>query len=419
MLLTIIIRFDKKKILIGTCASFFTLSIKTPTVSKKEFLQLLDKYLAGKASLDEEELLVRIYESHQHEWDSDELAAINSLEDKLFERIESAIDLPEEPLTPQIRYLPVRRFLVAASVILSIASGLLFLLKSQHTTLIANKKSILKNDFKPGGNNAYLVLSNGKKVILNQAKAGVLALQGQNAVIKQNDGKILYSKNNISAALKDSIPFNKIVVPVGGQYSVTLSDGTNVWLNSSSSLEYPVQFSGKERKIKLTGEAYFEVAKNKSMPFIVNVNEKMNVKVLGTHFNIMAYDDENKISTTLLEGSVKIEDQGNPANNTFIIPGQQANLLNSGKIKIEQADVDEVIAWKEGQFLFNNEDIHSIMRKLSRWYDVQVVFSKDMKNKSFDGSISRYKNISEVLKLMELTKSIHFKFEERRILVMP
>ncbi|HMI64109.1 MAG TPA: FecR domain-containing protein, partial [Puia sp.] len=220
-------------------------------------------------------------------------------------------------------------------------------------------------------------------------------------------------------AAENLLSYNKIVVPVGGQYRVTLPDGTNVWLNAASSLEYPVEFSGDRRQVTLTGEAYFEVVKNAEMPFIVNVNRKMNVNVLGTNFNIMAYEDEDRISTTLLEGSVKVVDLANPANAKILRPGQQADWSDSTKIKVVAAEAEEAIAWKDGQFLFVNEDIHSIMRKLARWYDIKVEYSESMKNKSFDGSISRNRNISEVLKLMELTKSVHFTFGEREIIVMP
>jgi len=398
-------------------------------MSKKEFLKLLDKYLAGEASFEEEKLLFKVYQSFQdkQEWDTNELGAIDLLEDKLFEKLKHTINQPdqsvnqskEHPAHP-IRHLFIWKFIVAASVAIIITVSIKYAFKPYSvTTELAYKKPVLKNDFKAGGNNAYLILSNGKMVHLNNAKIGLLAQQGRSAVIKRSDGQIAYNPNITGAMPGDTIPVNKIIVPVAGQFHVTLPDGTNVWLNSVSSLEYPVQFSGKERQVKLTGEAYFEVAKNKNMPFVVNVNNKMNVKVLGTHFNITAYNDENKISTTLLEGSVKIENFSNPSSNRYLIPGQQAELFNNGRIKLGEADVDEALAWKEGQFLFNNENIHSIMRKLSRWYNVDVVYSNNMEDKNFDGTISKYKNISAVLKLMELTKSVHFKFEGRRIIVMP
>ncbi|MDO6429597.1 DUF4974 domain-containing protein [Flavitalea sp. BT771] len=396
-------------------------------MNKREFIQLLDKYLAGTASPEEEALLLRIYESYQdhQEWDSHELEAIHSLEDKLFEKIELAIRQPEGSPVPEIRVarrlrlLPLRRILTAACVILLVGIGLIFLIRPRHTEPVVAKAPAPNKDFSPGGNNAYLILSDGQKLALNQAKIGVLARQGGHEVIKKDDGQIVYSRNASAVPAESSISLNKIVVPVGGQYKVMLPDGTNVWLNAASSLEYPIEFTGDQRQVRLTGEAYFEVAKNRVLPFVVNVNGKMDVKVLGTHFNIMAYGDEDRISTTLLEGSVKVVDRANPANEKVLTPGQQADWSDHEKIKVMAAEGEEAIAWKEGQFLFVNEDIHSIMRKLARWYDIEVVYSRSMKNKSFDGSISRNRNISEVLKLMELTKSVHFVFDERKIVVMP
>jgi len=394
-------------------------------VNRSEFIQLLDKYLAGSASPEEEDLLLRMYESFQdnQEWESHELEAINSLEDKLFEKIRLAMQpsnegqIPEVPVTSRVR--PLRKILIAASVILLVGIGLLFFLKPRHTAMVADKGPALKKDFGPGGNNAYLILSNGEKLALNQAKIGLLARQGTHEVIKKDDGQIVYSPNTSNAPAEGLLLVNKIVVPVGGQYKVKLPDGTNVWLNAASSLEYPVEFAGNRRQVTLTGEAYFEVVKNAEMPFIVNVNGKMNVNVLGTNFNIMAYEDEDMISTTLLEGSVKVADPANPANAKVLTPGQQADWSENAKIKVMAVEGEEAIAWKDGQFLFVNEDIHSIMRKLARWYDIKVEYSKSTKNKSFDGSISRNRNISEVLKLMELTKSVHFTFGEREIIVMP
>ena len=394
-------------------------------MNKSEFIQLLDKYLAGSASPEDEDLLLRMYESFQdnQEWDSHELEAINSLEDKLFEKIRLGMhasqesDLSEGVVAARVR--PLRKILIAASVILLAGLGLLFLLKPRQAATVADKGPALKKDFSPGGNNAYLILSNGEKLVLNQAKIGLLARQGTHEVIKKDDGQIVYSPNNSSAPAEGLLLVNKIVIPVGGQYKVKLPDGTNVWLNAASSLEYPVEFAGNRRQVTLTGEAYFEVVKNAKMPFIVNVNGKMNVNVLGTNFNIMAYEDEDRISTTLLEGSVKVTDPANPANSKVLTPGQQADWSENEKIRVTAVEGEEAIAWKDGQFLFVNEDIHSIMRKLARWYDIKVEYSKSMKNKSFDGSISRNKNISEVLKLMELTKSVHFTFGERKIIVMP
>lgn len=399
-------------------------------MNKREFIQLLDKYLAGSASREEEELLLKVYESYQdkQEWNSHELEMIDALEDKLFEKIRLAMHSAGEPepavhwperMPVGVKHFSMRRVLIAASVILLAGLGSLFLLKPRPSAVPLASSETPKQDFSPGGNNAYLILANGQKLALNQAKPGLLAQQGNHAVIKKDDGQIVYRPVTSDTPMTRSLALNKIVVPMGGQYKVTLPDGTRVWLNAASSLEYPVEFTGGKRQIKLTGEAYFEVAKNTAMPFVVNVNDKMDVNVLGTHFNIMAYDDEEKIATTLLEGAVKVVDRTRPVNAKVLAPGQQASRSDDGKINVQDVDTDEATAWKDGQFLFVNEDIHSIMRKLARWYDIKVEYSKSMKNKSFDGSISRNRNISEVLKLMELTKSVHFTYGDRKITVMP
>lgn len=186
-------------------------------------------------------------------------------------------------------------------------------------------------------------------------------------------------------------------------------------MNAASSLQFPTAFTGTERRVELTGEAYFEVAKNIEKPFIVNADH-LSVKVLGTHFNITAYRDGSKLTTTLLEGSVRVDDG---QNDVLIKPGQEASLeRNKKSFKVTEVDVQEAIAWKEGIFVFNDENIESIMRKLSRWYDIDVQFETDLKNKDFSGTISRFKNIEEVLEMLQLTGSVHFKIEGRKIHVL-
>ncbi|MDO8994551.1 MAG: DUF4974 domain-containing protein, partial [Daejeonella sp.] len=211
--------------------------------------------------------------------------------------------------------------------------------------------------------------------------------------------------------------YNTLSTPMGGQYQLSLPDGSRVWLNSGSSIRFPTAFIGKERIIELKGEAFFDIRENKKMPFIVRTNNSMDIRVLGTQFNVMAYDDEKNINTTLLEGSVQILKESGTA---FLEPGQAA-ILNkgTGKIKVAAADIEEAVAWKNGFFIFSNENIESIMRKVSRWYNVEVDYQGNLSNKDFVGTISRDKNISEILKMLELTGAVHFRIEGRRITVMP
>ena len=263
----------------------------------------------------------------------------------------------------------------------------------------------------PGGNKAVLTLADGSKVILNDVNNGHLASQDNVEIQKTDDGQIVYSVKGTQTLQKAQLI--AISTPRGGQYEIILPDGSKVWLNAESSLKYPVYFSGKERIVEMTGEAYFEVARNNNMPFKVIANAA-EIKVLGTHFNVMAYDNERFIETTLLEGSVNV-------NNRVLKPGQKAQMNKvTNSMSISAADTEEAVAWKNGFFMFKNENIQSIMRKIGRWYDVETEFKgKNTMHANYGGTISRFEDVSEVHKIMELTGVIHFKIEGRRILVMP
>ncbi len=254
-------------------------------------------------------------------------------------------------------------------------------------------------------------MADGSSIILDQAQNGNLATQGNTKILKMN-GMLSY---NTSQNKTTKVLYNTISTPRGGQYQLIFTDGTKVWLNAASSLRFPTNFEGKERKVELSGEAYFEVAKNKAMPFKVKVN-KMEVEVLGTHFNINSYEDESTIRTTLLEGSVRI----NQNKNTGILkPGQQAQTDQFGAIKIiNDADLEEAIAWKEEKFQFGRADIHEVMRQVARWYDVNIEY-KGTVSSHFGGTISRNANLSQVLDMLHLTGKVKFEVKDRKIIVMP
>jgi ferric-dicitrate binding protein FerR (iron transport regulator) len=217
-----------------------------------------------------------------------------------------------------------------------------------------------------------------------------------------------------SGTAKES--FHTLVTPRGGQYQLLLPDGSKVWLNAASSVRFPTSFSGKERHVELTGEAYFEIAKDASRPFRVDAPGGMQVEVLGTHFNIMSYTDENAINTTLLEGSVKVR-EGSVS--SLLRPGEQASLNKaSDGISVSNADVDETIAWKNGLFRFEGATIEAVMKQIARWYDVEVIY-KGSVSKHFRGMISRSVDISQVIKMLELTSEVHFKIDGKTITVMP
>lgn len=316
-----------------------------------------------------------------------------------------------------VKILPLKKYLrfslVAASLLIFISTGYLIFSPRTGQQFTANKQ---KNDVAPGGNNAILTLANGTKIVLNSASSGRIAQQGHIEVNKIQDGVLVYDagKQTDQADTADmQLAKNTITTPKGGQYQVVLPDGSKIWLNSMSSLTFPASFTGKERNVKLTGEAYFEVAKNKEKPFIVDASGTQ-VKVLGTHFNIMAYQDENSVNATLLEGSVKVIHGGK---SKIIIPGQMARVTDN--IEISSVNINHIVAWKNGKFAFSGEKIESIMRKISRWYNVDIIYSGSVTRQTFIGSVSKYKNVSEVLKVLELTDLVHFKVEGRRITVMP
>ncbi len=307
---------------------------------------------------------------------------------------------------------------VAASILILITTGLYFYKNRTVDDNIAAKVVEPKEAIiTPGDDKAILTLSDGTKIILEDAKNGILANQAGVSIQKTSDGELLYSfsnsANTVSPETKENVIYNKIETPIGGKYQVNLPDGSKVWLNSSSSLRFSALFNGHTREVELSGEAYFDVSKNKGKPFRVITKDQI-VEVLGTQFNINSYSDEGPIKTTLIEGSVKIIYKDKVV---LLSPGQQFQPKELVSAVVE-ADTEEVVAWKDGYFVFKNEDIKSIMRKLSRWYNVEVSYSGNIPEVGFGGNISRSKDISEVLDVLQLTNAIHFKVEGRRITVM-
>ncbi|MGC4104426.1 FecR family protein [Ferruginibacter sp.] len=303
----------------------------------------------------------------------------------------------------------------AASIALLISISGIYYFASKKT---ASKNDIAKNipsskyknDVAPGTTGAVLKLADGSYIVLDSASNGTLSMQGSMKVVK-NGGVLNYVQDNDS---KVSSGYNIIETPRGRQFELVLEDGTKVWLNAASSIRYPVVFDDKERKVEITGEAYFEVAKNKEKPFRVSVNGT-TVEVLGTHFNINAYTDEASLNTTLLEGSVKVIKN---ENTMLLTPGQQAQVNETGAItKAPRVNTDEVMAWKNNNFSFNNTDLKKLMRQLSRWYDVEVEYKNNSEPIKFNGDISRGVTLSNVLKMLELTGEVSFAIDGKKIIV--
>ncbi|SMD13486.1 FecR family protein [Pedobacter nyackensis] len=324
--------------------------------------------------------------------------------------------------------LPARlwfRFAVAAVFLLCAGLAVLFYTDWQASH---ENESYSGAQIGPGGPKAILTLADGSKIILNEAAKGNLSNQAGVSVTKTEDGKLIYTvgegqdQQGEKAKIKGLT--NTISTPRGGQYQVNLPDGTKVWLNAESVLKFPLSFAGlEERKVELRGEAYFEVAKvmrdkRTRMPFLVKCERQM-IEVLGTHFNVNSYADDQETKTTLLEGAVKVLPlNGSATDQTILKPGQQAKISrHSSRIDVIEIDPLTEIAWKNGQFFFENEPIESIMKEISRWYDVEIVYKADVSDKTVWGSVNRYSNVSKVLSILELTGEIHFKVEGRRIIV--
>ncbi|MDB5157958.1 MAG: FecR protein [Mucilaginibacter sp.] len=316
----------------------------------------------------------------------------------------------------EIKPVPYRslayKLLATVIVLLMVFQGFYIYLKPANKTgnAIAKTKRF-KTTILPGSNKAILTLQDGSKIVLNDVKNGTLAQQGNTKVVKLATGQLVYDKTGTASA---KVLYNTMTTPRGGQYKLTLPDGTEVWLNAASSITYPTAFVGNERDVSITGEVYFEVAKDKSKPFHVTSGSQ-TIEVLGTHFNVMAYADEDAIKTTLLEGSVKITEN----NETQILkPGEQATVDKNGGLKISVADLDNALAWKNGYFKFNRVNIKYIMRQLARWYDVDLVYEGSVSHDEFVGKIGRGENIEDVLHILELDR-VHFKIEDKKIIVLP
>jgi ferric-dicitrate binding protein FerR (iron transport regulator) len=320
------------------------------------------------------------------------------------------------------RSIPLWQYYSASAAILLFLVAGLFVLVHRHPAHGVPAVPIAKTqDIKPGGNRAVLVLSNGKEILLDSAKTGLLSAQTSAKIDKTDSGQIAITVSSVSREAKgEDVSLNSLATPKGGQYKIVLSDGTKVWLNASSTLRFPSVFAGKERNVSLEGEGYFEVADNKHMPFTVST-EKMNITVLGTRFNIMTYADEPEIKTTVLDGAVKVQ---SGVNVKVLTPSQQARLQLGGELQIlTTPNPDAEIAWKDGQFYFKRADIRTVMRQLARWYNADVEYSGTVTNHTYSASIDRKYNASEILKMLEASGGVHFEVEnienKKKIIVLP
>ncbi len=388
---------------------------KNQNTFDEHLLEIMTRFKNGEATPAEIQEIELWYENQSsNEGYTDHMSADerSETERKMLLRISDSI---KSESTPAIKLYPnqwLKTFAVAAAMLLII--GALFYFKSGIQKTDQNNLVVAKaNDVAPGSNKAILTLANGKKISLAGLTNGQIASQTGIRISKTANGQLVYEATATTASKGLKPEFNMIEVPVGGQWQVILPDHSKVWLNALSSITYPLHFTGNEREVKISGEAYFEVAHNAKMPFKVHAGSQV-VEVLGTHFNVMAYAEDKLIKTTLLEGSVKISD-GKVSK--LLVPGEQAQV-NAGRITVtNDIDMEDVVAWKNGYFKFD-DNLETIMTKVAKWYDVDVVYQiKPDPNNVYAGKVSRAKNISSLLKIIEFNGDVHFKIEGRRVIV--
>jgi len=386
--------------------------------SKEEFDQLLKFVAEGRRGAE-------LTEALRNHWMASEQETKHSginWEEKLYTLLnESKNETPVISLLKNPVSVWLKKWAVAASVFILFATAGWFILlntknHSSGLSKATTKSTKAMNNITPGGNKAVLTLADGSVINLDSAKNGTITQQGNIKIIKGGDGQLLYYVDQEGAMVKG---YNTISTPRGGKYQIVLSDGSKVWLNAASSLKFPASFTGKTREVILTGEGYFEIAKNASMPFHVKVNN-MTVEVLGTHFNVNAYEDESSVATTLLEGSVKIKKDlsvKSSSQSLVLVPGQQAELAKDGILKINHnVNMQEVIAWKNDIFEFNNTPVKNIMRQISRWYDVEVDYRGSVPTHQLTGKISRNVDLKQLIDMLTYT-GVNMKIENKKIII--
>lgn len=372
-------------------------------MDKKIFLEILNKYNQGKASEQEIEMLHAYYDLFDAEQNVLEQMAANQRDD-VKQQIAASI-------AAQMHLTPVKKptfslnikWLAAAAVLVLVFSVGILLFNNEETKQNLDERQAAAVVIKPGSNQAILTLADGSTIGLNEKGNGVIVQKAGLKVIKSLDGQVQYESDGEAAP-----SINTIATPRGGQYQLVLEDGTKVWLNAASSIKFPTHFAGSQRAVDITGEVYFEVAKNKNMPFIVRT-QNQQIEVLGTHFNVNSYTDEAKETTTLLEGSVKVAKLKNGAvqvgASKIISPGQEASLTSADKaISVNPADLEAAVSWKNGYFKFDKADIQTVMRQISRWYNVDVKYNGEISADLFVGKVKRTEDIAGVLRILELSK---------------
>ncbi|HEY8956309.1 FecR family protein [Chitinophaga sp.] len=366
---------------------------------------LAEKMLKGTISDEEKVLFEKWYNTFPEqdvEWNDETIHTAGELKNRMLLRIKGQKTI-------------IRKWYWAAAAVLTlfIAGTIYYYTRQTSMEQLVAQSGIAQKHIVPGSNKATLLLANGHTITLNDEHDGTLAQQGNTQVIKLNTGQLAFQSGSGNDA-GNTAALNTLSTPRGGQYQITLADGTIVWMNAASRLIFPTSFSGKDRTVKLIGEAYFEIAPNAQQPFILNVNN-MQIRVLGTRFNVKAYDDEPMVRTTLLQGMVKVAGKDKEV---LLKPGQQAKMNNSGEMNVVAVNVDDVMAWKNGIFSFNDVTIEEVMLQIARWYDVEIIYPEGVPRGLFRGEIDKASDITTVLKILEVS-GVRFNVEGRKILVRP
>jgi transmembrane sensor len=402
------------------------------TETRQQVQYLLARYIDAKATPQEEALLFELVNKEESSADWEEMLeelilleeADSNYSRERWQPVLETIVKHKEPAKQKISQIMGWRIAASIVLVLGVAAWFLFN-KADH-----DQQTIVQQPvkFAPGKDGAILTLSDGSKVVLDSMGNGVIATQS-GTTIELQQGRLTYQQTGKEAG---KVLYNTMTTPRGRQFQLSLPDGSKVWLNAESSVTYPVAFTGKERKVTMTGEAYFEVSplptspggggeKSGKMPFIVVLPPTGGgggslVEVLGTHFNINAYNNEPAIATTLLEGSVKFTHE---KQQSMLKPGQQGKLSTAGNITVvNDADIDKIMAWKNGAFNFEGASLEEVMRQLERWYNIKVVYEKDIPKKEFVGEIGRNITLDELLKGLKGT-GVHFRIEGRTLVVLP
>lgn len=394
-------------------------------MDKKSILTLLDRYLKSQSNTKEKEKLDEFFEENSNSIEaSKSIENVSKLEDKIFNYIQFGIkeQVKKESTLNRMPYLQI----AASILVIFLFSTTIYFYRSSlaSKSQLPIAQGVAKiEDKQPAKNIAILTLGNNSQIVLDEASNGEIAQESGVSILKTDKGELIYKiRNSNKLSNNDLNKYNTISTPMGGKFKVILPDGSLVVLNAASTLKYPVHFDEKLRKVSFTGEAYFEIAKledkrKKRVPFYVYSNDQI-VEVLGTHFNINSYDNEEYSKTTLLEGSVKIINEKSAAPAKILKPGQQA-VIKRGDIqtKIMIADEAQALAWKDGYFLFKNTNIKDVVNELERWYNIDIQYEDEMEFENITGYISRNVKISSVLKMLQLSGIVNYEINGSKIII--